>query len=126
MAVSFNAIVSLVLNFTATETVGLATQTTACEWLAETAISAADAAVSASVVVDPGVPETVTLPAGTVVAMAFKNVGGNACAITLGSTLSIPLAAGAAVAISGPFASGTVAMNSAGGTTVEMVALTEV
>jgi hypothetical protein len=125
MAASFSAIVSLILNFTATETVGLATQTTACEWLAESAIESADAAVSAAVQVDAGSPETVSLPAGTIVALALKNSGGNSCTVSLGAAMLVPLAAGASFAVMGPIPSGSITVTSAGGTTVEMVALTE-
>ena len=119
----FSAISSFMVNFSATESVGLAKQTTNCEWLAESVIEGASTAVSAEVTVPASVVEKVALPPGSVAALAIKNTGGDQCDVKLGSGLSVPLIAGASFAFSGRLPSGEIEVMSLAGTTLEIVAI---
>ena len=119
----FSAISSFMVNFSATESVGLAKQTTNCEWLAESVIEGASTAVSAEVTVPASVVETIALPPGSVAALAIKNTGGDQCDVKLGTGLSVPLIAGASFAFSGRIPSGEIECLSLAGTTLEIVAI---
>ena len=119
----FSAIASFMVNFSATESVGLAKQTTNCEWLAESVIEGASTAVSAEVTVPASVAEKITLPPGSVAALAIKNTGGDQCDVKVGSGWVTPLVAGASFAFSGRIPSGEIECMSLAGTTLEIVAI---
>ena len=119
----FSAISSFMINFSATESIGLAKQTTNCEWLAESVIEGASTAVSAEVTVPASLAEMIALPPGSVSALAIKNTGGDQCDIKLGTGLSVPLIAGASFAFSGRLPSGEIECLSLAGTKLEIVAI---
>ncbi len=119
----FSAIASFMVNFSATEPVGLAKQTTNCEWLAESVIEGASTAVSAAVTVPASVVEKITLPPGSVAALAIKNTGGDQCDVKLGTGLTVPLIAGASFAFAGRLPSGEIECFSLAGTALEIVAI---
>jgi hypothetical protein len=119
---AFSAISSFMLNFSATVPVGLATQTTNCEWISESVIEGASTAVSAVVSVPPA-GEDVKLPDGSVAALAIKNTGGDQCDVSLEPGFSVRLVPGASFAFSGRIPSGTVRCNSIAGTSLEIVAI---
>lgn len=121
--VGFSAIASFMVNFSATEAVGLAKQTTNCEWLAESVIEGASTAVSAEVIVPASAVEKIPLPPGSIASLAIKNTGGDQCDIKLGTGLTVPLVAGASFAFAGRLPSGEIECMSLAGTTLEIVAI---
>lgn len=119
---ALTAMASLAISFRKTEAVGLATQTTDCDWLAESTAEDGTHALSAQVLIEAQ-PRVVELP-GAVLSVGAKNVGTGEAIIDVAGLFTATLPPQGGIAISCPTGSSAKTLTISGaGADVKLVAV---